>query len=137
MKILNYIEVPSDKSEDTERHLHTWVNGKCVMTDLGREVQIMLFHTTEKVTEYRQDEEPVEREVTRAFCFNVEKPISRDKAINSAEMSAYNLHSAMDVASFAASLSRKSRTNETSEEVQEHDKFIEDVKSALTEIGLR
>lgn len=137
MKNLDLTEVPSNKAEDYDAHLHTWVEGKCVMADMGNEVQIMLFHTKEKVTDYPQDGEPKEREVTKAFCFNVEKPITRDKAINAAEMAAYNLNTAMEVASFAASLSRKSRQNETSDEVQEHDKFIEKVKMALTEIGIK
>lgn len=145
---LNYIEVPSVEANDTEREQHTWKNGRCVLENRTNEVQVMLFHEDSVVAEsapidgMEENTKGVttdtltERKVTKAFCFCVEKPLSRDKAINAAEMEAYNLRSAMDVAAFAASLSRKNRMNETADEVKEHDEFIERVKSALTEIGI-
>nr|DAG06810.1 MAG TPA: hypothetical protein [Caudoviricetes sp.] len=145
---LNYIEVPSVIENDTEREQHVWKNGRCVLENRTNEVQVMLFHEDSVVAESApiegMEETPNgvppttlrERKVTKAFCFCVDKPLSRDKAINAAEMEAYNLRSAMDVAAFAASLSRKNRMNETADEVKEHDDFIERVKSALTEIGL-
>lgn len=138
MITLNYIEVPHTEEADTERELHTWTGGRCVMENRTTEVQIMLFHTDETITEPSREEgaEATERDITKAWCFCVDKPITRDKAINAAEMEAYNLRSAMDVAAFAASLSRKSRTNETADEVREHDEFIDRVKDALTKIGL-
>lgn len=135
---LNYTEVPHTEATDTEKNQHTWKNGRCVMEDRTTEVQIMLFHRDETITEPAMQEgmEATTRDITKAWCFSIEKPITRDKAINAAEMEAYNLRSAMDVAAFAASLSRKSRTNETADEVREHDEFIDRVKDALTEIGL-
>lgn len=133
---LNYIEVPHSAESDTELEQHTWMNGRCVMENRQTEVVVMLFHKDYVVNSNSMEEKNATKDVTRAFCFSVEKPVTRDKAINAAEMEAYNLHSAMDVASFAASLSRKSRTNETTDEVKEHDDFIEEVKKALTSIGI-
>lgn len=133
---LNYIEVPHTAESDTELEQHTWKNGRCVMEDRQTEVVVMLFHKDYVVNDNSTEKNDATRDITKAFCFSVEKPVSRDKAINAAEMEAYNLRSAMDVASFAASLSRKSRTNETADEVKEHDDFIEEVKKALTYIGI-
>lgn len=71
-----------------------------------------------------------------AFPFRVKKPYSRDSAINTAEMEAYSLKTSMQVASFNASLARKSRENPEDEEVKEHDGFIAWVKEELTRIGI-
>jgi len=66
---------------------------------------------------------------------NVPKPVTRAKAINAAEMAAYGLKDAMDVASFNASLARKERMQEM-EEPEEHDNLISWVKNELTAIGI-
>ena len=63
-------------------------------------------------------------------------PMTRAKCINAAEMAAYGLIDAMDVAAFASSLSRKERTGEDLEEVREHDQFIHDVKQELSSLGI-
>ena len=51
-------------------------------------------------------------------------------------MLAYDLHNALEVASFNASPARKARNQEDAEEVREHDEFIADVKTDLTAIGV-
>jgi hypothetical protein len=82
------------------------------------------------------EKEPQEHIVTRAFAIRVQKPLSRDAAINAAEMEAYQLRSAMEVASFTASLARKYRDNPNDAEVREHDEFIAWVKDELSKIGV-
>ena len=72
----------------------------------------------------------------RTYPIRVDKPISRDVLINAAEMQAFGLVTAMDVASFNASLARKSREGEDNEDVKEHDEFINWVKEELTKIGI-
>ena len=71
----------------------------------------------------------------KAFPIRVMKPVNRDMAINAAEMEAYCLNSAMEVASFSASMARKHRENSKDQEVKEHDAFISWVKEELTKIG--
>ena len=61
-------------------------------------------------------------------------PVTRAKAINQAEMLAYDLHDALQVASFNASLARKARNGEDLDEVREHDEFIAEVKAQLSDI---
>jgi hypothetical protein len=51
-------------------------------------------------------------------------------------MEAYSLNSAMDVASFNASLSKKFRENSNDEEVKDHDELINWVRTELTKIGI-
>lgn len=71
-----------------------------------------------------------------AYPIRVKKPLTRDKAINAAEMQAYNLTTPLEVASFGTSLSRKHREDPDDSEVRDHDYFIDWVKNELTKIGV-
>lgn len=128
----NYVEVPSSQEMDDNKDLTRWVGGKYVSIDEGTHVTLYIGHVAETTT----DEEGEERTVIRAFPIRVENPVSRDAAINAAEMYAYGLRTAMDVASFAASIARKGRINPSDPEVTEHDEFIAWVKEELTGIGV-
>ena len=98
-------------------------DGKVVRYEHGSKVNVYLFH---------EDGE----DGTRAFELTMTAPMTRAKCINAAEMAAYGLIDAMDVAAFASSLSRKERTGEDLEEVREHDQFIHDVKQELSSLGM-
>lgn len=98
-------------------------DGKVVRYEHGSKVNVYLFH------EEGEDG-------TRAFELTMAAPMTRAKCINAAEMAAYGLIDAMDVAAFASSLSRKERTGEDLEEVREHDQFIHDVKQELSSLGI-
>lgn len=74
--------------------------------------------------------------VTRALAVPVEKPLTRARAINAAEMEAYGLQDAMEVASFNAALARKWRENPQDAECIVHDQFIFRIKDGLTAIGI-
>ena len=130
--IKNYIEVPVSQEEDINKGLTTWKDGKCISLDEGEYITVYVDHTSEII----KDENGDDKTVMKAYPIRVEKPISRDKLINEAEKQAYGLVTAMDVASFNASLARKSRENEDSEDVKEHDEFISWVKEKLTEVGI-
>lgn len=129
---IDYIEVPSTERDDSNRNHSAWRNGKIVQLDLGRKVQVYLSHKSEKI----QDENG-EKTITRAFCVELEKPVTRGRIINAAEMMVYRLFTPLDVASFAASLSRKFRDDPNNEDVKEHDDFIAWVKRELDAIGIR
>lgn len=128
---IDYIEVPSTEKEDFNRSYSLWRNGKIVQLDLGYKVQVYFSHKSEKI-----QNENGEKNITKAFCVEVEKPITRGRIINAAEMIAYRLFTPLDVASFAASLSRKFRDDPNNEEVKEHDDFIAWVKGELDAIGI-
>ena len=98
-------------------------DGKVIRYEHGSKVNVYLFH------EEGEDG-------TRAFELTMTAPMTRAKCINAAEMAAYGLIDAMDVAAFASSLSRKERTGEDLEEVREHDQFIHDVKQELSSLGI-
>ncbi len=98
-------------------------DGKVVRYEHGSKVNVYLFH---------EDGE----DGTRAFELTMTAPMTRAKCINAAEMAAYGLIDAMDVAAFASSLSRKERTGEDLEEVRDHDQFIHDVKQELSSLGI-
>ena len=98
-------------------------DGKVVRYEHGSKVNVYLFH---------EDGE----DGTRAFELTMTAPMTRAKCINAAEMAAYGLIDAMDVAAFASSLSRKERTGEDLDEVLEHDQFIHDVKQELSSLGI-
>ena len=98
-------------------------DGKVVRYEHGSKVNVYLFH---------EDGE----DGTRAFELTMTAPMTRAKCINAAEMAAYGLIDAMDVAAFASSLSRKERTGEDLDEVREHDQFIHDVKQELSSLGI-
>ena len=94
-------------------------DGKVVRYEHGSKVNVYLFH---------EDGE----DGTRAFELTMTAPMTRAKCINAAEMAAYGLIDAMDVAAFASSLSRKERTGDDRDEVRQHDQFIHDVKQELS-----
>ena len=107
-------------------------DGKVVAQILERSEILFIGH----VVENNIDEDGNGAQQVRAFAFEVPKPVTRAKAIDAAERSAYNLTSADDVASFNASLARKSRLGIDTEEVTEHDAIIGWVKKELDEIGI-
>lgn len=133
MKVLNYVEVPSTKEQDINRKYTEWRNGKCVSIDEGAKYKTLYIGHKEETV---YDEEGNEGIITKAFPIRMEKPVTRDMAINAAEMEAYGLRNAMEVASFNASLARKTRINPNDEEVTDHDAFIGWVKEELTKIGV-
>jgi hypothetical protein len=139
MKEVNHIIVPTIQTEDAMQDISTWRNKRIVSVDEGTHITLYVDHYDETMVETAEeipDEQPKERTVTRAFPIRVTKPLTRDAAINAAEMEAYHLNSAMDVASFAASLARKFRDNPEDTEVKEHDEFIAWIKDKLDEIGI-
>lgn len=137
MKELERIEVPTTRDEDINGGLTVWRDGKCVSLDEGAYVTLFIGHTTnaELVPDGAEDELK-EKTVTRACPIRVLKPVTRDMAINAAEMAAYGLKDAMAVASFNAALARKHRNDPDDTEVAEHDSFIQHIKDELTSIGI-
>jgi hypothetical protein len=129
---LNKVQLPATRSEDENPDKSIWQNDKYVGIDEGSHVTYFIGH--ESVTTV--DEEGNEHKRTLAFPIRVGKPVSRDAAINAAEMEAYGLATAMDVASFTASLARKFREDSVDTEVLNHDEFIAWVKDELTKLGL-
>lgn len=107
-------------------------DGLCVAAEAEKTVVLYIAHETEPVT----GEDGQECTITRAVAVEVEKPVTRAKAINAIERIAYNLESVEHLASFNASLARKARTGEDPEEVEEHDQLISWAKTQLTAIGI-
>lgn len=132
MRNIDYVEVPQTAVVDDNKGKTQWRNGRCVSLDLGGSVQLYIGHKDST----RNDGEGGDTSVCLAFPVRVEKPVTRARAINAAEMAAYGLMDDMDVASFAASLGRKFRENPEDEEVKEHDEFISWVKQELDNIGI-
>ena len=118
---INKVIVPTSTGDGQGRL--NYHDGKLVSYEHGSVVNVYLFH--------EQDGEDV-----RAMEVTMTAPMTRAKCINAAEMAAYGLIDAMDVAAFASSLSRKERTGEDLEEVREHDQFIHDVKQELSSLGI-
>ena len=135
-KVINYIEVPATEQDDINRGKTTWKEGKCVMMDEGAHATLYLGHRTETVYDDAPDGVTASREAVFAFAVRVAKPLSKASAINAAEMQAYALRDAVDVASLNASLARKWRDNINDEDVKEHDVFINWVKDELKRTGL-
>lgn len=133
MRVINYTEIPRTEAEDINREKTVWRNGKCVSLDEGRHVTLYVGHKEETRVETEQEES---RQVMTAFAIRVEKPLTKEKAINAAEMEAYALASAMEVASLNASLARKWRENINDKDVSDHDEFIRWVKQELDATGL-
>lgn len=127
MNFKNTEIVPTTVEEDENRGASHWHEGKYAWLDEGTHVTFYIGHQTENT------EDGV---VTRAYPIRVAKPVSRDMAINFAEMEVYGLRDAMAVASFNASLARKHRADGADPEVREHDEFIEWVRGELTKIGV-
>ena len=119
--IINKVKVPESAGGGKGRLIRR--DGEVIMYERGSKTDVFLFR--------EKDGEDV-----IALCATVNTPVTRAKCINAAEMAAYGLLDAMDVASFNASLSRKARCSEDMEEVVEHDDFIRDVKVELTNIGV-
>lgn len=134
--VINYIEVPSKLEEDINRGKTTWRNGKCVMLDEGRHATVYIGHKEETRNDVPPEGETVERQATMAFPVRVKKPLTKAKAVNAAEMQAYALADALEVASLAASLARKHRENINDLDVKKHDEFIAWVKRELDASGL-
>lgn len=132
MKSINYIEIPAKEAGDANLGKSTWRDGRLVAVDEGTHVTLYVGHTTKEMT----DEDGDPSTVTFAFPVRVEKPLTKDKAINAAEMEAYGLSSPMDVAALNAALSRKWRENMNDTEVSDHDEFIRWVKQELDSTGL-
>lgn len=118
---INKVIVPTSTG-DGQGQLN-YYDGKLVSYEHGSVVNVYLFH--------EQDGDDV-----RAMELTMTAPMTRAKCINAAEMNAYGLTDAMDVASFASSLSRKERMGEDLQEVNEHDVFIRDVKEELTSLNI-
>jgi hypothetical protein len=129
---LNKTEVPTTKADDINAAFSTWKDNKCVALDEGSHITYFIGHESESYT----DEQGTEHTRTLAFPIRVAKPTSRDAVINAAEMEAYSLASAMEVASFTASMARKFRENAQDDEVLAHDEFIAWVKVELSKIGV-
>ena len=128
----NFEEVPITMDKDINKDASTWRDSKYISIDEGTHVTIYIAHYIEPST----DVDGNTINMMRAYPIRVDKPISRDVLINAAEMQAFGLVTAMDVASFNASLARKSREGEDNEDVKEHDEFINWVKEELTKIGI-
>ena len=136
MKSINYIEVPLTETEDQNKGKTTWKDGKCVSIDEGRRhITLYLGHKTE-TRHVVSDGLEMDVEVMEAFPVRVEKPLTRVRAINAAEMAAYGLRDASDTASLNAALARKWREDINDIEVKEHDEFIRWVKKELDKIGI-
>lgn len=130
---LSYQIVPATEDEDINKDVTTWRDGKLVAMNISEsKCVIYLNHQLEEV----EDENGNTSVVVRAWAVEVARPIKRDDCINSAEMTAYNLRSAMEVASFNSALARKAREDSEDEEVAEHDKFVSVVKEWLDVIGI-
>jgi hypothetical protein len=129
---LNKLQVPTTQAEDVNQPYTGWRDGKYVSIDEGSHITYFVGHESATAA----DEDGKERVITLAFPIRVAKPITRNAAINAAEMEAYGLSTAMEVASFTASMARKFRDNPDDSEVKAHDEFIAWVKNELTEIGV-
>lgn len=111
--------------------------GLPAVADEGKTVLLSLFPEKGERTDIKPDGAEVTVEETAAWQIRVAKPLTRAAAINACEQEAYGLKTAMEVASFNASLARKARLGQTPDEVTEHDAFIEQVKEELTRIGVK
>ena len=107
-------------------------DGNIVSIDEGSHITLYIAHRQSIL--FSEEGEPMQ--ITEAYPIRVEKPLTRDKAINAAEMQAYKLVTPFDVASFGTALGRKYRENPMDSEVIEHGEFIRWVKSELTKIGV-
>lgn len=134
MKEVNKTQIPFSLSEDFTKENSVWKNGKYVMCKGVVNDTYYIGHESEEVEEEQPDGAKLTKTVCRAFAIEVRKGATKADIINTAEMIAYGLKDAMEVASFNASLSRKYRENSKDEECKEHDEFIGWVKEELNEI---
>ena len=138
IKLTEIVEVPATMTEDQNRDKITWRDGLCVALDEGTHITLYLCHHSVSVPDTPAEDgaEAAMRDAVMAYPLRVEKPLTRDMAINAAEMAVYGLKNAMEVASLNASLARKHRADPDDQEVIEHDLFINWVKAELTNIGV-
>lgn len=138
---IGYTAVPRTVAEDLNVDRSVWRNGLYVGLDEGTHMTFYIGHHEAPKDRISLPAEDAYREVEEvgmlAFPVRVAKPVSRDAAINAAEMGAYSLRTPLEVASFAASLARKHRLDPDDAEVREHDEFIEWVRGELTAIGVK
>lgn len=128
---LNYQEIPTTRKDDYNKERTKWIGDRLVSMDCGGMMLVYVGHHTETVN----DEEGNSVEKSYAWPIEAKHPVSRASIINAAEMQAYGLTSAIDIASFAGSLSRKYREDVTDPEVKEHDEFIRWIKEELDKSG--
>lgn len=121
---LNKIAVPVADANDSTQTIR---EGKVIAINEDKYVTVFINHEV-VLTE--------DGDSIIATPLRVEAPLTRGKLINRAEMDAYGLQDAMEVASFGTSLSRKARLNPEDAEVIEHDAFIADIKESLNAIGI-
>ena len=107
-------------------------DGRCISAEAEKTVILYIGHEQETIT----GEDGTPQVITRALAVEVEKPVTRAKAINAFERIIYGLESVEHLASFNASLARKARLGEDLEEVEEHDRRIAWAKQELTAIGI-
>lgn len=107
-------------------------DGVCIAAEAEKSVILYLGHEQETVT----GEDGQDMAITRALAIEVEKPVTRAKAINAFERTVFNLETVEHMASFNAALARKARNSEDLEEVLEHDEAISWCKTELTRIGI-
>lgn len=107
-------------------------DGQCISAEAEKSVTLYLGHEQETVT----GEDGQDKTIVRALAVEVEKPVTRAKAINAFERTVFNLETVEHMASYNAALARKARNGEDLEEVQEHDEAIDWVKEELTRIGI-
>ncbi|MBQ9255023.1 MAG: hypothetical protein IJ180_09660 [Bacteroidales bacterium] len=132
--VLNKIRVPVTIQEDFTKNCSEWKKGKYVICRGTLTDTYYIGHETGQVSEMLQNDKEETVTICKAFAIEVKKGATRSDIINAAEMIAYGLKDAMEVASFNASLSRKYRENSKDKECKEHDEFIEWVKEELKEI---
>lgn len=134
MKEVRKTRVPFSLAEDFTKENSVWKNGKYVMCKGVVTDTYYIGHETAKESEELPSGKTQEKDVCKAFAIEVKKGATKSNIINSAEMIAYDLKDAMEVASFNASLSRKYRENAKDDECKDHDAFIEWVKEELDAI---
>lgn len=135
--MIEKVIIPSDINDlpkDIDKNLYEWNKGKCICLKLGSTCEVYMFH--EEINNPNLELYGNSEKLTQAIKIVTKYPLSRANIINDAERLKYDLNTAMDVASFNASLARKSRLDPNDLEVKEHDEFIESIRSELTNIGI-
>lgn len=136
MKVINYMQVPLSEADDLNRDKTTWRGGKIVMADEGRHVTLYLGHMTETVSETTESGEVEEHERMTAFPVRVEKPLTREKAVNAALMQAYALATPEELSALRGDMQRKWRANNNDRDVAEYDSLLARILFWLDATGL-
>ncbi len=126
MLSINYVQVPSNMEEDFNKNKSSWNNGYFYKLDEGKYETYFIGHKQE--TMYEEDKEV---RITEAFPVRVSKPFSVEKAVASAVMSAYGLHSSEDYNIFLGTLANKFRSDSNDEGVRAYDEFVKWVRSCF------